>query len=256
MKKLFLLIIFVLPFSALASSYEGVKLQKPYVQLHDKASLQRGAKYFMRNCQSCHSLEFMRYDQLARGIGMVDENGDVDEEAVQKALIFTGAKITDPIVSSMPKAQAEQAFGVQPPDLSLVARSRGNSWLYTYFRSYYADPERPSGSNNLIFPDTAMPNLFEPIQGRQEPIIKKQTVVMDGVPQTINVITDLKLVRKGSMSTHEFNQLTTDLVAFLDYVGEPTKLKRYRLGTWILLFLSLFVIVAYLLKREFWRDVH
>lgn len=244
------------PLFGLASNYEGIRLQKPYVQLDNDASLQRGAKFFMNNCLSCHSLRFMRYDQLAKGIGMVDENGEVDKTRVYKELIHNGAKLTDEILSPMSKEQAEQTFGVQPPALSLSARVRGNNWLYTYFRSFYHDASQPTGSNNLVFPSTAMPNLFEAMQGRQIPIYKKESVVMDGTPQEINVITGLKLERKGSMDGHQFTQVTTDLVAFLDYVGEPNKLKRYRLGVWVLLFLSIFVILTYLVKREFWKSIH
>lgn len=251
-----MLLMACVPLFGLANSYEGIRLQKPYVQLNDEASLQRGAKFFMSNCVSCHSLRFVRYDQLAQGIGMVDSAGNVDKARVEKELIFSNAKLTDPILSPMTKDQAELTFGVQPPDLSLAARSRGNDWLYTYFRSFYHDETRPLGSNNLVFPSTAMPNLFESMQGRQVPIFKKKIVTVDNKPEEINVITGLKLERKGRMTGHEFTQVTTDLVTFLDYVGEPNKLKRYRLGVWVLLFLSILVLFTYLLKREFWRDVH
>lgn len=244
------------PLVCCANTYQAAPLQKPYVQLNDPPSLQRGAKFFMSNCLSCHSLQYTRYEQVAEGIGFVDENGQVDQARLEKELIFTGAKPTDPIVSSMTKAQAEQVYGVAPPDLTLSARSRGNKWLYTYFRSFYHDASQPSGSNNLLFPNVAMPNLFEPIQGRQEPIFKKKETVIDGELQTIDEITGLTLVRKGSMNAHQFNQAMTDLVAFLDYVGEPNKLKRYRLGVWVLLFLSIFTILIYLLKREFWKNIH
>ena len=245
-----------MPSVVLASSYEGVKLQKPFVELENKASLQRGAKYFMNNCLSCHSLSYMRYDQLAKGIGLVNKNGEVDETLVKDNLIFTGAAITDPILSAMPKEQAVQAYGVAPPDLTLIARVRGNSWLFTYLKSFYSDPSRPLGTNNLLFPDVAMPNILEPMQGKQVPVYVKQSVIMDGQPHEVKVIKELELAREGSMSSAEFNLMLTDLVAFLDYVAEPVKLKRYRLGVLVLLFLSLFIIVAYLLKKEYWRDVH
>ncbi len=246
----------LLPGIALASTSGGVKLQKPFVELKNKQSLQRGAKYFMNNCLSCHSLAYMRYDQLAKGIGLVDDKGEVDEALVKENLIFTGAAVTDPILSAMPKEQAEQAYGIAPPDLTLVARVRGNSWLYTYFKSFYSDPARPLGTNNLLFPDVAMPNIFEPMQGTQLPVYIKQSVEMDGQPQEIEVIKKLELKKPGSMSSAEFSLMLTDLVAFLDYVAEPVKLKRHRLGVLVLLFLSLFIIVAYLLKKEYWHDLH
>lgn len=256
MKKLLILFIVLIPSWLCANSYEGVRLQHPYVQLNDQASLQRGAKFFMNNCLSCHSLRFMRYDDLARGIGVIDTTGEVDKERVEKEWIHTDAKITDPILSLLTKEQAEQTFGVEPPDLSLVARSRGKNWLFTYLRTFYYDPSQPSGSNNLVFPNTAMPNLFEPLQGRQVPVMVPKLVEIDGQSQEVSIITGLKLERKGLMNGHQFTRLTTDLVAFLEYVAEPHKLQRYRIGVWVLLFLAIFIILAYLLKREYWQDVH
>lgn len=256
MKKVLIFLLIGLPIISFAQNDEGIRLQKPYTQLDDQQSLQRGAKFFMSNCLSCHSIRYVRYDQLAKGIGMVDDNGELDKTRVNKELILNGAKLTDSIQTSMTKKAAEQVFGVQPPDLSLVARSRGIDWLYTYFRSFYHDSSQPTGNNNLIFPNTAMPNLFEPMQGRQEPIYKKQVVVIDGQPKEMDVITGLKIVRNGSMDNHQFTQLTTDLVAFLEYVSEPNKLKRYRLGVWILLFLAVFVILTFLLKREYWKNIN
>lgn len=255
MRKLLALIAF-LPSIVMASSHEGVNLRTPYVDLADTASLQRGAKYFMNYCVSCHSLKYIRYEQIAKGIGLTDQNGRILDDIVAKNLIFTGAKLTDPVLTSMSKEQAKQAFGIVPPDLTLVARQRGVKWLYTYFQSFYKDDKRPLGTNNVLFPDVAMPNVFEPLQGVQIPLYQKKTITTPEGVQEVNEITALSLERKGSMTQSQFETMANDLVNFLDFVGEPKKLDRYRTGVWVLLFLFIFLIFAYLLKKEFWKDVH
>lgn len=254
--KLVGLILLALPVALSAASGHGIKLENPRIEIHDKASLQRGAKYFMNYCVTCHSLQYMRYEQLATGLGMTDEDGKVDEELVYSTLISTGAKLTDKIKTNMPADFAKQSFGVVPPDLTLVARSRGVNWLYTYFNSFYSDPKRPLGTNNFLFPDVAMPNVFQAMQGTQLPVYRMESKQIDGNPTEVEVVDHLRLDSKGTMTPNEFDHMTRDLVNFLQYVAEPTKVERHRLGIWVMLFLVLFLIVAYLLKKEYWRDVH
>lgn len=253
--KSLIIALLLMPVVAIASSDGGIRLQNPDMQIDDEASLQRGAKTFMTYCITCHSLKFMRYEQMAVGIGAVDGKGKVDEAAMKDKMPAT-AKLTDPITSSLTAAQATQTYGVAPPDLTLVVRQRGTAWLYTYLHGFYKDPARPLGSNNLLFPDVAMPNILEPLQGVQIPIYRQASIDIEGVLQQIQVIDHLKLDQPGAMTPAEFDRMTTDLVNFLNFASDPNQLDRYRLGVEVLLFLVLFLIIAYLLKKEYWKDVH
>ncbi len=239
------------------SSEDGAHLDKVKNELCNKASLQRGANLYMNYCAGCHSLQFVRYKELAKDLGIVDKKGNVLEKLVQANMNFTSDKINDPILVATPKKEAQTWFGVAPPDLSLVARSRGPDWLYTYLRTFYVDPKKPWGMNNTVFPDVGMPNVLQALQGTQVAIYKTVTVQDDkGQPYEKQVIDHLELTKAGSMSEKEYDQAVTDLVNFLEYVGEPHKLKRERLGGWVLLFLVVFTLFAYLLKREYWKDIH
>lgn len=238
MKKLsILLLLLTLSFGAVAS--EGVELQEADVDVGDKASLLRGAKHFVTYCLGCHSIKQVRYLRIA-----MDTHAD-EKEVLQDIAPF-GASIYDPLHSAMNKHDAEKWFGTQPPDLSLIARSRGADWLYSYLKSYYTDEKRPFGVNNLVFEDTAMPNPLWQLQGEQHAQVRK-TIYGDEM--------DLVLVKEGSLSEKEFDQLVTDLVNFLVYVGEPDQLEREAMGKYVLFFLFIFTALAYLLKKEYWKDV-
>lgn len=255
MKKISLIALLglFLPIVTLASSYEGVQLETPPIQMTDKASLLRGAKSYMTYCLSCHSLQYMRYEQMADGLGF---EGDKEKLLQSNGLLPNGAKITDPIKGPMTTEQAKQTFGTVPPDLTLEARVRGIAWIYTYFHSFYKDPSRPTGTNNLLFPDLAMPNIFEALQGAQVPVYLEQEVNIAGEEQPTRVIASLKLEHPGVMTPNQFDQMTTDLVNFLSYASEPNKIERIRIGVWVLVFLFIFLIVAFLLKKEYWKDIH
>ncbi len=233
-----LLFILLIPFT-LGASEENIKLDKANIDLTDQASLQRGAKLFMNYCSGCHSLRMVRYEGMAQDVGIVDAKGQVLEKIVKDNLIFGDQKISDPILAVMPKADATNWFGVPPPDLSLVSRSRGVDWLYSYLRSFYQDATKPWGVNNLVFPDAAMPHVLLSLQGLQ-----------------VRVNDHLELKIPGSLTTQEYDMAVRDLVNFLALMGEPTQLKRERLGVWVLLFLGIFCLFAWLLKREYWKDVH
>ncbi|MGD9591654.1 MAG: cytochrome c1 [Candidatus Berkiella sp.] len=236
---------------------EGVHLQKVNNDLRDQASLQRGAGLYMNYCAGCHSLQYVRYKDLAKGIGIVDKKGNVLEKLVTDNLNFISDKPNDAIVVATPKVLSEKWFGVAPPDLSLVTRSRGKDWLYTYLKSFYLDPKRPWGVNNAIFPDVGMPHILLALQGTQVPVYKTVTVKDDqGNNTQKQVISHLELKTPGTLSAQEYDKAMVDLVNFLDYVGEPHKQERKRLGVWVLLFLVVFTLFAYLLKREYWKDVH
>lgn len=228
------------------SASEGtMHLEKSPHQLCDKGSLQRGAKLYVNLCQGCHSLQYVRYKNLAKDIGITDGDGKVLEELVKKDLNFVTDNVNDPMVNSMPKDLAKKWFGVAPPDLSLTSRVRGTDWIYTYLKSFYIDDRRPWGVNNLVFPMVAMPNVLEHFQG-------KQVIAEGSAPHAVKLV----LEEPGSMSAEEYSQAVTDIVNFLDYVGEPVKLKRQKIGVGVMVFLIIFLVFAYLLKREYWKDVH
>ena len=174
---------------------------------------------------------------------------------IEDNLIFTSKKIGDPIINAMTKAQAKEWFGVAPPDLSLIVRVRGVDWLYTYLNSFYRDDKRLWGTNNARFPDVAMPNVLAHLQGQRIPIYKTKVVPYGDKTKEIMVIDYLEKVSDGKLSDQAFNLAVNDIVNFLNYVAEPVKQARYRLGIWTLLFLFIFMILTYLLKKEFWKDL-
>lgn len=228
----------------------AVPLMESGANILDKASLQRGAALFVNYCGGCHSLQYMRYNRIARDLGL-------SEQQVMEYLNFTGAKFGDTIHAAMPAGLgpdsigAEDWFGKAPPDLSLTARVRGTDWIFSYLMSFYPDPNRPSGWNNTVFKDASMPNVLWDRQGIQVP---RPTTGEDHGGHVAAVQFDL--VQPGSRSPEEFRQDARDIAAFLEYVGEPAALERRAYGIWVLLYLLLFTGLAWLLKQEYWKDVH
>lgn len=238
MKKFLTLSLLLMSLAANAS--EGVKLDSADIDISDQASLLRGAKYFVTNCLGCHSIKHMRYLRIAKDM-------EVDEKVILNDIAPEGAGIYDQIHSAMNKHDAEKWFGTQPPDLSLIARSRGQDWLYSYLKSYYLDPKRPFGVNNMVFPDTAMPNPFWQLQGEQHATVRK-TIYGEHI--------ELVQHEPGTMTEKEFDVMVNDLVNFLVYVGEPVQLERQEMGKYVLFFLLIFFVIGYLLKKEYWKDIH
>jgi len=248
----------------------AIPLLKAPGDITDQASLQRGAQLYINNCLGCHGLKYERYDSIAQGIGITDEAGNVLDKVVKDNLLFTGDKITDPIVTAMATTDAEKWFGTAPPDLTLVARVRGKDWLYTYLKSFYHDPSKPWGTNNLVFPDVAMPHVLVSLQGIQEPRYVKASVAGSGSGASAAgsvaeagggttekaVIQSLELVIPGTMTLEQYDHAVADLVNFLSYVAEPVQVKRQHTGALVLVFLGIFLVFSYLLKREYWKDVH
>ena len=239
-KLLLAVLLLVLPTLTFADE-AGITLQKVHVNLHDHAALQRGATLFANYCLSCHSANYMRYNRLTGALGL-------SRKQVIDNLIFTGRKIDNTLRIAMRPADAKRWFGIAPPDLSDEARVRGADWLYTYLKSFYLDPARPTGVDNLVFPKVAMPDVLWELQGWQAPVYKTLTGPQG---QPVKVITGLTQVAPGKLTPAQYDRDVRDLVTFLVYMGEPVKLERERLGVWVLLFLA-----AYLLKKEYWRDVH
>ncbi|MCP0914571.1 MULTISPECIES: cytochrome c1 [Legionella] len=236
----------------LASSVQAaaeVELKSIKIDLRDKTKLQRGAKMFMNYCSGCHALRHMRYNHMAKDLGLTTFDGQIDSDLLKNNLIFTAATVYDPIQISMPEEDARQWFGRLPPDLSLSARERGPNWLYTYLKSFYIDKKRPFGANNLLIQDVAMPNVLAPLQGE---VIAVRRHGASQEPDNFNLI----LLESGEMTQQQFDSALEDLITFLVYVGEPVKLIRYQLGVIVIIFLSMLAVLAYLLKRIYWRKIH
>lgn len=240
MKKLITLFLLLIMSLGVYAS-EGMKLQEADIDLSDNESLQRGAKHFVTYCLGCHSVKHIRYLRIALDLG-------VDEKKVLKDIAPEGAGIYDQMHTAMNAHDAEKWFGIQPPDLSLVARSRGADWLYSYLKGFYTDKTKILGTNNAVFPDVGMPNVFWQLQGQQKPLYKK----VDGK----QVIDKLVMEEHGTLTELEFDHVVNDLVNFLVYVGEPVQRERQRMGKYVIFFIFMFVGIAYLLKREYWKDIH
>lgn len=220
-------------------------LDKANIDPTDAESLRRGATLFANYCFNCHSVSLMRYSRIGSDL-------DYDEAQLESLLVFTGAKIGDLMENAMQKQDAKRWFGVVPPDLSVVSRSRGVDWLYTYLRSFYYDPSRPWGVNNAVFKDVAMPHVLWELQGLQHAL---RNVVKDEEGVEHQVITELVIAQPGKLSGEQYDNAVRDIVNFLHYMGEPTKQKRLQTGVWVLLYLAIFFVVMLVLKKEYWKDV-
>ena len=229
--------------SASALAATGGDLQQSGVDLGDQASLQRGAQLYMNYCSGCHSLKYLRYSRIAEDLGL-------SEEQVQASLNLTGAKVGETVLTSFSTEQGNAFFGKAPPDLSLISRVRGSDWIYTYLKSFYLDEERPLGWNNKLFPAVSMPNPLWELQGLQHAEFGEPDATGE------RPVTGLKVTQPGSLDPQAFDQSVRDITAFLEYAGEPAALKRQSMGVWVILFLAAFTFLAWLLKKEYWRDVH
>ena len=217
----------------------GGELEHANVNIRDTAAIQRGSRMFVNYCLSCHSASYMRYSRLAKDLGL-------DEEVIMENLVFSDAKIGDTLNVAMRPEDAQAWFGKVPPDLSVISRSRGADWLYTYLLTFYQDES--GGWNNQAMPNASMPNVLWKLQGIQKPVYATH----DG-HETIDHLT---LAKPGLLSPEEYEDTVRDLVTFLEYLGEPAEVKRKNIGVWVLLFLTLFALISYALKVEYWRDVH
>ena len=224
----------------------------PKDRLTDVAALQHGAKLFVNYCLNCHSAAYMRYNRL-RDI-------DLTEDQIKKNLLFATEKVGDLMTVSMAAKDAKAWFGAQPPDLSVIARSRagangsGADYLYTYMRGFYRDETRPTGWNNLVFPAVGMPHVLWELQGEQRAIYEDEKDEHD--PTKVNhVFKGFELSKPGSLSKADYDSSVADLVAYLQWMGEPAQNQRVRLGVWVLLFLAIFTVIAWRMNAAFWKDV-
>ncbi|MBL8516912.1 MAG: cytochrome c1 [Betaproteobacteria bacterium] len=233
-----------LPLVGAAAGGAGIKLDSAPVNLKDKASLQRGAKTFVNYCLNCHQASMMRYSRLT--------DLELTEQQIKDNLMFATDKIGDTMTTSLSSKDAKAWFGGVPPDLSVIARSRGADWLYTFLRSYYRDDKSPTGWNNRAFPAVGMPHVLHELQGAQA---WQQVGEKKGHGGAMEPVMKLVLTQPGAMKPVEYDQFVGDLVNYLVFMGEPAAAKRTQLGVLVLFFLTLMLVVAMLLKKEYWKDV-
>jgi ubiquinol-cytochrome c reductase cytochrome c1 subunit len=213
-------------------------------EVNNLASLQRGAANFVNYCMGCHSLKYMRYQRMADDL-------HISTEQLQANLIPTGAKPTDYMLSSFPAADAETWFGRAPPDLSLVARARGTDWVYRFLKGFYVDKTRPIGTNNLALEGAAMPAVLSDLEGVKAAVFAAGAAGPEG-----KSVEHFETVAAGRLKPEEFDGFVRDTVNFLDYAGDPSQVRRRSIGLWVVLFLLVFTAFAWLLKKEYWKDVH
>lgn len=213
-------------------------------------SLQRGARNFVEYCSGCHSLKYVRYSRMATDL-------NIPTNLLEASLLPPNAKPADYMMSHMPTSDAEVWFGKAPPDLSLIARSRGPDYLYQFLSTFYTDPSKPTGANNLRLGDTAMPHVLSELEGLKRAVFRTEQVKGEGGKMvTERVFERFEEVAPGQLSRAEYEIFVRDLVNFLDYAGEPAQVKRRSLGVWVVLFLLVFTWLAWSLKKEYWKDVH
>lgn len=258
-KWVFALIVPVLVVVVLGSvggAGHGVALQSANVDLSDKDSLQRGVKYYQNYCAGCHSLKFSRYNRVAQDIGLNSDEGFSEDDVttlLTENLIFTRDedgkqhKTGSLMKTAYSTKAASEAFGTSVPDLSLVGRSRGSDWIYSYLMGFYLDDSRPMGVNNTVFKDVGMPHVLAELQGYQT--LEHADGDDHGAPK-------LTLSKPGKLSAAEYDQVAHDLTNFLAYVSEPAQLSRTTIGILVMLFLVLFFGVALALEKEYWKDIH
>lgn len=251
MKKLILTVLAAFGFAAGAHAAGGdtIAWDKAPDRTNDLPALQNGAKLFVNYCLNCHSAAFMRFNRL-QDIG-------ISEQQIKDNLLVGTDKVGDPMKSALDAKEAKEWFGAQPPDLTLIARSRsgaggtGADYLYTYLRTYYRDAEKPTGWNNLAFPNVGMPHALWELQGEREP----QWATEKSHGHDVQVFKGFKQVSAGTMTPLQYDQAVGDLVGFLQWMGEPTQNHRVRVGAWVLLFLGVLTVIFWRLNAAFWKDV-
>ena len=251
MKKIFLILIAALGIAAAAhASEDGIAWDKAPNNINDLPALQNGAKLFVNYCLGCHSAAYMRYNRL-HDLGITDQQ-------IKDNLLFATDKVGETMKAAIDPKQAKDWFGANPPDLTLIARSRsghggtGADYLYTYLRSYYPDPTRPTGWNNLVFPNVGMPHVLWQMQGEREPQFETKTEH----GHEVKAFVGWKQTKPGTMTTLQYDQTVGDLVGYLQWMGEPAQNSRVRVGVWVLIFLGLFTAIAWRLNAAFWKNVH
>jgi ubiquinol-cytochrome c reductase cytochrome c1 subunit len=240
--RICLLIIATIACGAARAQHEA-ELDQANNNVANTQSLQRGARYFVNYCLGCHSAKYVRYNRLGQDLQLSDDQ-------LIKNLMFTGERPFDTMSIAMDPDDAARWFGTAPPDLSLIARSRGTDYLYTFLRSFYVDESSTTGVNNAVLDGAAMPDVLWELQGIQEAVYEP-----DPDREGEQMMVGLKLTTPGSLSEEEFDEVVRDIVNFLDYIGEPMQLQRESLGVRVIAFLLVLLLISYMLKKEIWKDV-
>lgn len=227
------------PLTATAQ-HEG-EYEQPHNDVGDTQSLKRGARYFVNYCLGCHSAQYVRYNRVAADLG-------ISEEELTENLMFTGERPFDTMTNAMRPEDADEWFGVVPPDMSLLARSKGTDYIYSFLHGFYASPERSTGVDNVVLPGTVMPHVLWELQGVQNAVFSTDENGAEHFER-------FEPGMPGQLSREEFDGVARDIVNFLDYISEPMQLERQALGIRVIAFLLLFLVLAWLLKREIWSDV-
>ena len=264
------------PLAALASA-GGAKLQKAPVNLNDLVSLQRGVQVFVNYCLNCHNASYMRYNRL-RDLGLSDDQ-------IRDNLIFTGVKVGEPMKVALSTQEAGQLFNIPTPDITVITRSRsseagsGSDWLYSYFRSFYRDPARPTGWNNLVYENSSMPHVLWELSGQQQVEVQEFSSRHDASAALLQakslarvdeisardkdgrevkrwVMKSVRPGTPGTLTPLEYDTLVADLVNYMTYMAEPARLERTQIGIYVLLLLGVLFVFALLLKKEYWKDIH
>ena len=251
MKKIIISLIAALgvAMGAQAAGADTVAWDKAPDKLNDLPSLQNGAKLFVNYCLSCHSAAFMRFNRL-RDIGLT-------EQQIKDNMLFTTDKVGETMKAAIDPKQATEWFGANPPDLTLIARSRsghggtGADYLYTYLRTYYRDPTKVTGWNNLVFPSVGMPHVLWELQGEREPQYESR----QEQGHEVRVFKGWKQLSAGTMTPLQYDAAVADLVGYLQWMAEPAQNSRVRVGVWVLLFLGVFTIFAWRLNAAFWKNI-
>jgi len=259
-KKILILLLMCFPLFAHASEEGSENLMQADVNLENKNSLRHGAKLFVNYCMSCHSAKYMRYIHVARDLGLTDQQMGknlilVSDFSDPNKPNGTDKKVGALMTVAMTEKQGKAWFGNPPPDLTLVARVRGADWLYTYLNSFYLDPSRPTGANNTLFKNVGMPDVLWELHGLRKLDTSKDKAGEKAAHEE-GAESSFVQVTEGKLSASEYKKATNDLVNFLVYLGEPVKMKRQKIGLGVLFYLVIFFIFAYLLKKEYWKDVH
>ena len=231
MKRILVLFLFLVQSSFVFAS-DQVAIERAPIDLSNQPSLQKGARTFINYCLNCHSAKYMRYNKLL-DIGL-------SKKDIKENLLFTAKKIGDPMEISMPVNESKKWFGATPPDLSVVARSRGSDWIYSYMKGFYRDSSREIGWNNIVYVNSAMPHILWELQGEQE--LDKNTG-------------ELSLIKAGKLNQKEYDAVIMDLTNFVTYMSEPVQLKRKKMGFYVVGFLLLLLVLTIKLKKEFWKDI-
>jgi ubiquinol-cytochrome c reductase cytochrome c1 subunit len=224
-----------------AAAQHEARLDEANNNVANTASLQRGAKYFVNYCLGCHSAKYVRYNRLG-------EDLQLSNQQLMDNLMFTGERPFDTMSIAMRPEDSKRWFSISPPDLSLIARSRGPDYIYTYLHSFYAAPDRPTGVNNVVLPNTSMPHVLWKLQGIQR-------AVFEADEHGVQEFKGFEMMRPGELDARAYDEVVRDIVNFLDYIGEPMKRERQQLGVRVIGFLLVFLLISYMLKKEIWKDV-